>query len=250
MSSSLSPYNEEFYSTIGGGSLRSARVVVPFLMRLLAPKSVADVGCGTGAWLAAFREEGVTDVLGLDGTYVDRDRLLIPPSRFMAADLSNPPPLGRTFDLVMSLEVAEHLPRGSAEQFVRSLTAMTDAVFFSAAIPHQGGVGHVNEQWPAYWAQLFSSVGFVPVDALRKDIWDNDGVEWWYAQNALLFIREAAVNRFPRLPSPEIGFPRSLVHPKLFLRTVTSSGSFQRLLGALLRGAWEGLLKALQQNRN
>ena len=43
----------------------------------LAVRSVLDVGCGAGAWLVAYRDLGATDLIGVDGDYVDRTLLLI-----------------------------------------------------------------------------------------------------------------------------------------------------------------------------
>lgn len=90
----------------------------------------------------------------------------------------------RLFDLVMSLEVAEHLDAKYAETFVDSLTNFGPVILFSAAVPFQGGEHHVNEQWPSYWEELFAKKGYVAVDAIRKHIWQNPEVEWWYAQKS------------------------------------------------------------------
>src|SRR5215211_4940330 len=86
----------------------SARAVVPMLIELVRPSSVVDLGCGTGAWLEAFAENGVEDVVGVDGPHIDRARLRIPQERFVAADLSAPPELGRTFALAMTLEAVHY----------------------------------------------------------------------------------------------------------------------------------------------
>jgi SAM-dependent methyltransferase len=234
-----SPYNDAFYDDIGAPSLESARMIAPILVELLHPRSVVDVGCGIGSWLRAFRELGTTDLLGIDGAYVDTSRLMVAGDQFLAADLSRPLVLGRSFDLVVSLEVAEHLPQQAADTFVQSLVAMGDAVFFSAAVPYQGGVDHRNEQWPAYWAAFFRTRGFVPIDALRDRVWANDSVEWWYAQNAILYVRTDALDRWPLLPAPLSGAPRSLVHPKLYLRFATAKSTpwsaVRRALGDVRR---------------
>jgi cyclopropane fatty-acyl-phospholipid synthase-like methyltransferase len=60
----------------------------------------------------------------VDGAYVDRTLLEIPSERFQPADLRQPIRVGRQFDLVVSLEVAEHLPAECAAAFVQSLTAL------------------------------------------------------------------------------------------------------------------------------
>src|SRR5262249_37804156 len=182
------PYTADFFAAHRDGAHRSARAVVPLVLGLVPARSVIDVGCGQGTWLAVFAAHGATDVTGVDGDYVDRDRLEIPPDRFRGQDLSRPLAAGRTFDLAVSLEVAEHLPESAAEGFVESLTRLAPVVLFSAAAPYQGGQNHVNEQWPAYWAEHFAAHGYRPVDCLRRRIWTNPDVERWCAQNTFLYV--------------------------------------------------------------
>jgi hypothetical protein len=64
-------------------------------------------------------------------------------------------------------------------------------VLFSAAIPGQGGINHFNEQWPSYWADIFSRFCYVPVDCIRPRIWHDDTIPWWYRQNCLLYIEKS-----------------------------------------------------------
>lgn len=199
----MSDYAGGYYDTLDATSIRSARRVVPRVMDLVRPASVVDVGCGRGGWLRVFLDHGVTEVLGVDGDWVDPAGLHIPRERFQHRDLRQPLEIPGTFDLAVSLEVAEHLPEAQADGFVEALTRLAPAVLFSAAIPHQGGVGHVNEQWPEYWAERFARRGFAAVDVLRREIWDDPDVAWWYAQNLLLFSRAAeASGPVPRLVHP------------------------------------------------
>jgi SAM-dependent methyltransferase len=181
---------------------------------------VVDVGCGEGNWLAVCQKFGITDVVGIDGDYVHRERLRIPQSRFLPFDLTKPLRIERTFSLAISMEVAEHLPADCAVDFVESLTRLAPVILFSAAIPFQGGDHHVNEQWPDKWAALFCEHGYLAIDAIRKRIWDNDAVEHWYAQNALLFARREFVERSPALQAEfENSNPAQLclVHPKQYM---------------------------------
>lgn len=181
----MTTYDETFYNVINDGSLRSARTVVPDIMSAIQPKTVIDFGCGEGAWLSVFKEHGA-QVLGVDGTYVDRKRLLIDDTEFLAYNLGDVAELnvGHS-DLAISLEVAEHLPESRADWFVRTLTEHADVILFSAAIPGQGGTNHVNEQWPSYWAQKFWENNYEFSMALRWRYWDLpvEAIEPWYAQN-------------------------------------------------------------------
>ncbi len=214
-------YTRDFFDTIRSGARRSAQVVVPIVLQLLRPKSIVDVGCGDGTWLSVFQEFGVSDTVGLDGDYVDRRQLQIPQDQFKATDLSSPFELTRTFDLAVSLEVAEHLPRRSAKGFVDSLTQLAPLVLFSAAIPLQGGTQHLNEQWPGYWVNLFRGHDYSAIDCIRGRIWEDEQVEWFYAQNTLVFARADRIREDPDLRR---GYEKTnpsqlaLVHPKRFLQ--------------------------------
>ena len=141
----------------------------------IPPDSVIDVGRGVGTWLDVARELGVKECLGVDGAYVEREALLIPDEAFLPLDLAGPglPDAvaavrpGR-FDLVMCLEVAEHLPGARAASLVEELCRLGDVILFSAAIPFQGGTGHVNEQWPEFWALHFRSHGYACFDLCER----------------------------------------------------------------------------------
>jgi hypothetical protein len=170
--------------------------VIPALIDILGapPASVLDVGCGVGTWLRAWQDEGVSDVLGIDGDYVSRSGLLVPIDQFEARNLAEGFDLGRTFELVQSLEVAEHIPPPAAETFVDSLVRHGDTVLFSAAVPAQSGKGHVNERLPSYWARHFRSRGYELCDVVRWRIWDRSDIGVDYRQNLLIFATKDKVD--------------------------------------------------------
>src|SRR5690349_8413899 len=114
-------YDDRFFDYIGTGARRSAQHIIPFLRGHLRVASVVDIGCGRGVWVEEWRRSGVEDALGVDGDYVSADSLVIPKECFAACDLSEPIRLGRRFDLVQSLEVAEHIPVSKAEVFIDNL---------------------------------------------------------------------------------------------------------------------------------
>lgn len=188
-------YNDDFYDYISRGSRASAEIVVPLVRANVRLDSVADVGAGNGTWLAVWMDAGVADVCGIDGAYVDVARLKIPAVSFRPHDLAAPLDLGRRFDLVQSLEVAEHLPEARAETFVDTLVAHGDVVLFSAAVPHQGGEHHVNEQPPEYWRRKFAARGYACFDWLRPRLAGESRVKPWYRFNTLLYANEAGQQR-------------------------------------------------------
>ena len=189
-------YGTDFYRFLGSFAVHSAQQIVPRLNAAIPVRSVVDFGCGQGGWLSVWAELGVT-VVGVDGPYVDARRLLIDPADFHAADLAAPIDLGRQFDLVQSLEVAEHLPAAKAGQFVDTLTAHGSHVLFSAAVPGQGGENHVNEQPLGYWRAIFRDRGYAAVDYLRPLVCDEPSIERWYRCNIILYVREDVVASLP-----------------------------------------------------
>ena len=188
-------YTEKFFAHLRLGCRRSAQEIVPLVMKMIPCTSVVDVGCGDGTWLRVFEEHGVSDVTGFDGEYIDRNVIEINAANFYPMDLSSPPAWGRTFDLAVSLEVAEHLPADAADRFVSFLASLAPAILFSAAIPGQVGANHLNEQWPDYWVKRFQKHGFSVLDVIREAIWNNENVERWYAQNTFLFMRQDVLSR-------------------------------------------------------
>ncbi|HEY8164287.1 MAG TPA: methyltransferase domain-containing protein [Gemmatimonadaceae bacterium] len=210
---------------------------MPFVLEKTGATSVVDVGCGTGDWLRVTTELGISDILGVD--FHDGGELNIPADRYLSHDLTKPLNLGRKFDLAMSLEVGEHLPPEAAKPFVELLTSLAPVVLYSAAIPGQGGTSHLNEQWPRYWAALFTDAGYTPIDCIRRQFWENDRVVGYYAQNALLYVRADLLNRYDDLrdlPSLDL---LPVVHHGMYMDAVTELSKLNRLNSS------RGLLKRL-----
>jgi len=187
-------YDSEFYRYIESGSIRSAKCVVPLVLRELSPCNVLDVGCGAGAWLSVYRNLGITNILGVDGDYVRRDLLLIPADRFQSVDVARDFDLGSRFDLVQSLEVGEHVPHSASATLVANLAKHGDRILFSAGTPGQGGVNHINEQSFEFWRGLFAAHGYKPFDLLRPRLKKLSTVESWYRRNMILFVRKSAIS--------------------------------------------------------
>lgn len=229
-------YDDVFYAEQRDGSLRSAEVMLPFVIELTGATSLVDVGCGVGGWLSVARAHGVERVRGFDGDYVNRAWLRIPQDDFQARDLTQPISSDETFDLAMSLEVAEHLPASRAASFVADLCALAPVVFFSAAQPHQGGTDHINEQYLDFWVPLFEKQGFELIDCCRPRFWDEAGIEYYYGQNGVIFARPGHLPdevRGPRMPLRAVhpGLVAFVTSPPLWVRPWLQSS--KQLLGAV-----------------
>ncbi len=213
MEAAESPYSSKFYRQQEDGSYRSAQVVLGLVYEMFSPRSVIDVGCGTGAWLSVAADLGSVVLRGLDGKWVNPDSLRNPAIEFTAIDFEMPIQIDRKYDLCISLEVAEHVSESRAADFVEALCRAADVVLFSAAIRHQGGTAHVNEQWQSHWIRLFDERGYRCLDVIRPATWHNEDVEWWYRQNTFLFARRAEASSIRLSPESVVSIA-DVVHPR------------------------------------
>ncbi|MEO6566214.1 MAG: alpha-1,2-fucosyltransferase [Casimicrobiaceae bacterium] len=200
------PYTSSYYHRISESAIKSAEVMVEKLSKIgIKPKTVIDVGCGVGEWSSGGKFNLYT---GIDYR-IRKEDLLIDPALFIECDMNKSfPTLETKFDLCLCLEVAEHLKVNRANSLVEFLCSLSDRVLFSAAIPHQGGVGHVNEQWQTYWAELFKEHGF---NAMKKQPnIRNEDMDLWYRQNTILYEKSGT------------GVVENFVLPEYYIQIVTA----------------------------
>jgi len=228
-------YSRNYYKFAHENAYIAAKEIAPIILKLIQPKSIIDLGCGMGSWLSVFKNLGINDVFGIDGNWLNEKMLLIPKDNFLRFDLSKPLYIVRQFDLAISLEVAEHIPATGADIFIESLTRLSPVILFSAAIPFQPGIHHKNAQWPEYWQKKFLKNNYICIDCIRKKIWQNDSIPYWYAQNILLFVRKNHLDKYSLLVE-ELGHIQnpylSVVHPKTYL--AISDPNKKSFLNALL----------------
>ncbi len=188
-------YNADYYRGVDDSTGQSAPTIVECVVRDLHPRSLLDVGCGTGAMLVEFRRHGV-DARGLE--YGDAALKLcrsrgLPVKRFdLERDGLRAPDVA--YDVVLSTEVAEHLPASSANRYLELLVSQSGTVVFTAATPGQGGLDHVNEQPHDYWIAKFATRGYrmdEPLSRRWRGEWEGK-VSPWFAKNVMVFRRGRA----------------------------------------------------------
>jgi SAM-dependent methyltransferase len=229
-------YGTPFHSDRHERTLHAAQTVLGSILDRLSVNSVIDFGCGVGTWLEAAKRLGVSDVVGVEGNWIERDLSQIDQDEMTVHNLLEPYGGRRRYDLAISLEVAEHLPEARAAPFVKELCRASDRVLFSAAVPGQGGVGHANEQWQSYWATRFSEWDYRPLDYVRPRIWSEPNIDWWYKQNILLYVAKSKYEETRVALESESSFYANqvdLIHPELYLRYQREMESFWFLYGRM-----------------
>lgn len=164
------------------------------------PASVIEFGCGNGELTRALSNRGIF-VTALDG-YSNPDFFGATGIQFKNVDLNKPEAvislLGTAkFDLAICMEVAEHLTPNVSFDLIKSLTTVSDVVVFSAAVPGQGGDGHVNCRNRTEWHEFFLSQGFVIADTIRERIRNNTQVGLWYRLNTIDYYKKKAEMDIP-----------------------------------------------------
>jgi hypothetical protein len=148
-------YDAGFWTSEGAVAAESAEIVIPWVFERYPFRTCIDIGCGTGEWAGEARDVSGGAATGVD-LGVPRGMIAVN-IEYIDADLVNGYPCSG-YDLAICLEVGEHLPRSTAPLLVEGL-AQAPTVLFSAATPHQPGVGHVNCQEHVYWHELFARHG-------------------------------------------------------------------------------------------
>ena len=174
----------------------SAEKVVNIIFDLFKPKSVIDVGCGTGLLLKHFQKKGST-IMGYEGKWINNELIEenIPKSVVNIIDFENLEKINIIkHDLCLCLEVAEHVSSDHAENFFNFISQHSNIIIFSAAIPNQGGFNHVNEQWSDYWDSKFLELGYVKYDILRPILWNEGLITWPHKQNMVVYLHESENN--------------------------------------------------------
>jgi SAM-dependent methyltransferase len=172
-------YDREYYLKSVEPEIRiSAGVMAKTIIDEFSPGKVVDVGCGTGALLAALQESNVS-CAGLEYAQAAIDICTRRGLAVRKFDLESDAPCIETADLVVSTEVAEHLPESIADRYVGLLCEIAPIAVMTAASPNgPAGTDHVNEQPNEYWIEKFAKQGY-QFDANRSLRWRED----WRTRN-------------------------------------------------------------------
>ena len=147
-----------------------------------------DVGCGSGGYLRLLRSAGATTAVGVEGFEPSPD--WPHELEFVQHDLRRRLELGRRFDLVLCLEVAEHLAPRFGRRLLRSLDRHAGRwILFSAARPGQRGHGHVNCRPLERWIDDFARLGWYP-DVFTTLALRSLSTLHWFRRNLVLLQRE------------------------------------------------------------
>lgn len=186
-------YDRAYYERSADAKRVTMRHIADSIVRDASPGTLVDVGCGGGFLLSALDARGVA-CFGLEYSQAGIDLCRSAGLDVRPFDLEHDTFAGYSFDVAVSMEVAEHLPASVADRFVDLLASLAPVVVFTAARPGQVGTDHVNEQPPEYWIERFAARGFAPHETLAdtwQHEWERLGVIECYRRNLMVFSRTA-----------------------------------------------------------
>jgi 2-polyprenyl-3-methyl-5-hydroxy-6-metoxy-1,4-benzoquinol methylase len=217
-------YTPLYYESIFEESVKSRDVVFDLLIAhelIKAGDTIIDAGCGIGSWGYQMREKYDMRYIGIDFG-VPKDKLVILGGHYVDHDLRTPLDITESRskkDIVLCLEVGEHLEEEHIETFIDNLCLLGGIIVFSAAIPHQGGLHHHTERWQSWWAEKFAARNYYPFwEDIRPDLRKNKDVASWYAQNIIIYCKELTKEGEcgPVTTSYELDF----IDPKMYENTL------------------------------
>jgi SAM-dependent methyltransferase len=125
----------------------------------IRPKTVLDAGCAMGFLVESLHKLGI-EAYGIDISSYAIEQVH-PPVRSFCSVGSVVEPFPRHYDLIVSIEVVEHMPKEDAEKAIANLCRHTSDILFSSTPFDFKEITHFNVQPPEYWAELYARNGFV-----------------------------------------------------------------------------------------
>lgn len=147
---------------------------------------------------------------------------------FLQWDLEKPFVLNEEFDLCICLETLEHLSERASIDIIDWITEHCSKVLFSAAVPYQLGINHINLKPLMYWHDKFFNRGFSMFD-IRGIFWDNREIPYWYRQNMVIFAEDSLDMELHDLEIDSCHMKIDVIHPELF-KTIAEKNPLQFFL--------------------
>lgn len=206
-------YDDSFFGDAYETSYLSAKLMLGHLNMFFLFHSVVDIGAGVGAWSRAALEMDKA-VTSIDGEWVAAIPGKFSGLQYLFQDLNKKILFDSRKDIAICVEVAEHLLPERSVGIVSELVALAPVVVFGAALPRQGGAGHINCRPHSFWINAFLENGYVAIDFFRPKFWYDGRVGPWYSQNTYLFVGPEKLDEFSGFLRPSLV---DVYHPRVVL---------------------------------
>jgi hypothetical protein len=184
-------YSTAFHKAIESDELPQAVRVADYIQKYIKPSVFYDFGCSTGLYLREVKKRLPT--IESRGFEFSKDAVAVAlcPD-VIETDLTLPLSLEKQPNtLGLCLEVLEHIEDTHWKEVLTNLTKTCNTLIFSAALPGQGGTGHINCRPRIDWIRRFHELGWVvDADATQHLLtFIKQGCHMgWFAANAMVLV--------------------------------------------------------------
>lgn len=158
-------YNKSFYDNNCGISYDKAEIwtnlfenIAKNIVERFSPKTVLDAGCAYGYLVKALRNLGV-DAYGIDiseHAISKADKDIQPFVAVHSITEELPSDFPKKFDLVITIEVLEHISPEDGKQAIKLLCSYANTIIFTSSPDDIVDRFHLNVQQAEYWAKEFA----------------------------------------------------------------------------------------------
>lgn len=173
------------YNTIDNEEKPQADSIARWIERK-NPKLVYDIGCGPGTYVNSMRDRNI-NAYGFDIDVRVSGKSNLYNFDFTKNHQEIP------CELAVCLEVAEHIDESLADMFVDNVVksiASGGLLVWTAAIPGQGGIGHINCQPKEYWEKKLTNLGLVRIPEMETELINEvyQSIHMgWFVNNLMIF---------------------------------------------------------------
>ena len=184
-------YNVNFHKSIEHDEIPQAHRLGQYIKIFYNPSCFVDFGCSTGIYLKEVQTNcpGI-DTYGIEFSHDAVQNAVCP--NVLQHDLTQPILLNKKPEtLGLCLEVLEHIDDSHWKPVLENITNNCERLFFSAAVPGQGGTGHINCRPKIDWIKRFHGLGWVvDLDATKHLInYMQQGYHMgWFVNNIVVLI--------------------------------------------------------------
>jgi SAM-dependent methyltransferase len=182
----MSAYDKET-GILFDGKYSLDKSLIKTICETFHPVKIVDMGCGRGDYCKVCLSYGY-EVDGLEGSQIACQKAVC--SNIECVDLSKPAEPRDDYDLVLCLEVGEHIPDKHQNVFIDNLARFSkDILILSWALPGQGGTGHVNCLSNETVIELMKNKGFNFDKHMSEYLRKNSKLSW-FKNTLMVFKRE------------------------------------------------------------
>ena len=160
-------YDSSYYENYNGSAYGRTPEWLSFfdsisenIIKTLNPMTVLDVGCAYGLLVETLRNRGV-EAFGVDVSDYAIKQARPDLKDYLTVD-SILKPLKSRYDLIVSIEVIEHIDEKDCDQVIKNMCVASDQVLLATTPDDFDDPTHFNVNPPLYWVQKFSQYGFEP----------------------------------------------------------------------------------------